>query len=43
MATNIPGVYAAGDNVSGPLTAVNAIAQAHKAVKSVHEYVMKKQ
>jgi len=42
MATNVPGVYAAGDNVSGPLTAVNAIAQAHKAVKSVHEYVMNK-
>lgn len=40
MATNIPGVYAAGDNVSGPLTVVNAVAQAHRAVKAVHEYVM---
>jgi len=40
METNVPGLYAAGDNVSGPLTAVNAIAHAHKAVKSIHEYVM---
>ena len=42
MATEIPGVYAAGDNVSGPLTVVNAVAQAHKAVKAVHEFVMQK-
>ncbi len=40
MATNVLGVYAAGDNVTGPTTVVNAIAQAHIAVKSVHEYVM---
>lgn len=41
METNVSGLFAAGDNVSGPLTAVNAIAQAHKAVKNIHEYVMK--
>ena len=42
MATNIPGVYACGDNVAGPSTVVNAVAQAHIAVKSVHDYLMNK-
>ena len=42
MATNVPGVFAAGDDVTGPTTVVNAVAQAHIAVKSVHEYVMQK-
>lgn len=41
MATNIPGVYACGDNVAGPSTVVNAVAQAHIVVKAVHEYVLK--
>ena len=41
METNVPGVYACGDNVAGPATVVNAVAQAHIAVKTVHEYVMR--
>ncbi|OLS21541.1 MAG: Sulfide dehydrogenase subunit alpha precursor [Candidatus Heimdallarchaeota archaeon LC_3] len=35
METNIRGVFAAGDNVSGPLTAVNAINHGHLVVKSI--------
>jgi glutamate synthase (NADPH/NADH) small chain len=42
METNVPGLFAAGDNVTGPSTVVNAVAHAHKAVKSIHEYVMNK-
>ncbi|MHA1983048.1 MAG: FAD-dependent oxidoreductase [Candidatus Hodarchaeales archaeon] len=39
METNISGVFAAGDNVSGPLTAVNAINHGHIAVKSILSYL----
>ena len=41
MATNVPGIFAAGDNVSGPSTVANAVAQAHKAVKAIHKYLTK--
>lgn len=37
--TNIKGVFAAGDNVTGPYLAITAIADAHKTVRSVHEYL----
>ena len=40
METNIPGIFAAGDNVAGPSTVVNAVAQAHKAVESIHNFLM---
>ncbi|MHA2364569.1 MAG: FAD-dependent oxidoreductase [Candidatus Hodarchaeales archaeon] len=41
METTIPGVFAAGDNVTGPDTAINAINHGHIAVKAIHEYIMK--
>ncbi len=37
--TNIEGVFAAGDDVTGPYLAITAIADAHKAVRGVHEYL----
>ncbi len=40
--TSIPGVFAAGDNITGPYLAITAIAEARKAVKAIHRYVMSK-
>ncbi len=40
--TNIPGVFAAGDNVSGPKTAIEAIAAAKKVAPIIHDYVLNK-
>lgn len=40
--TNMPGVFAAGDVASGPLTAVAAIADAHRAVKAIHNWLTTK-
>ncbi len=37
--TNVKGVFAAGDNVTGPYLAITAIADAHKVVRGVHEYL----
>ncbi len=39
MKTNIPGVYAGGDVVLGPATAVEAVADGHKAALAIHEYL----
>jgi heterodisulfide reductase subunit A len=37
--TAVPGVFAAGDAVSGPATIVEAIADARKAAKGILEYL----
>lgn len=39
LATSIPGVFAAGDGVTGPATAIAAIAQARIAVNSCHQFL----
>jgi NADPH-dependent glutamate synthase beta subunit-like oxidoreductase len=38
-ATSRQGVYAAGDDVLGPATVVEAIAQAHTAADGIHKYL----
>ncbi|MHA2251136.1 MAG: FAD-dependent oxidoreductase [Candidatus Kariarchaeaceae archaeon] len=40
MKTNVYGVFAAGDNVSGPKTAVEAIDMAKRAAKSIHNFLL---
>ncbi|MCL5125277.1 MAG: FAD-dependent oxidoreductase [Deltaproteobacteria bacterium] len=39
MMTSRPGVFAAGDAVSGPLTVVHAMAGGKRAARMIHEYV----
>jgi len=39
MATNIPGVFAGGDAVTGPNTVIDAIAQGHIAARSIEQYI----
>ncbi len=39
MATDIPGIYAAGDNVLGSSTVIQAVAQAKTAAKSIDTYL----
>ncbi|MFH0777648.1 MAG: FAD-dependent oxidoreductase [Candidatus Eisenbacteria bacterium] len=39
MATNRPGVFAAGDCVTGPATIIQAIAAAHTAADSIEKYL----
>ncbi len=39
LETGIPGVFAAGDGVTGPATIIEAIAQAGKASLSCHQYL----
>ncbi|GAB4332067.1 MAG: formate dehydrogenase subunit alpha [Calditrichia bacterium] len=39
METNIPGVFAGGDVVLGPATAVEAIADGRKAAQAIHKYL----
>jgi NADH-quinone oxidoreductase subunit F len=39
LSTNLPGVFAAGDNVSGPATAVEAIGIGRRAAQSIHSYL----
>ena len=39
LKTNVYGVFAAGDDVSGPKTAIEAIAQGKQAAKSIHQYL----
>lgn len=41
-ATSRPGVFAAGDNVHGPDLVVTAIAAAHTAAQSIHQYLLLK-
>ena len=42
MATNRPGVFAAGDSVTGPATVIQAIAAAHAAADSMDKYLEEK-
>ncbi len=42
MATNVEGIFAAGDAVTGPATVVEAIAAAHKAAAAVDAYCTSK-
>ncbi|MDH4208621.1 MAG: NAD(P)-dependent oxidoreductase [Anaerolineae bacterium] len=39
--TSVPGVFAAGDDVTGPATVVEAVADARRAAKGVLEYLSK--
>jgi formate dehydrogenase (NADP+) beta subunit len=39
MATNIPGVFAGGDAVTGPNTVIDAIAQGHVTAKSIERFI----
>ncbi|MCX5862927.1 MAG: FAD-dependent oxidoreductase [Desulfomonile sp.] len=39
MMTSRPGIFAAGDVVSGPLTVVHALAGGKRAARMIHEYV----
>jgi glutamate synthase (NADPH/NADH) small chain len=39
MATSKPGVFAAGDIVSGAATVISAMGQGKKAAKSIHKYI----
>jgi formate dehydrogenase major subunit len=40
LQTGIPGVFAAGDSVTGPATIIEAIAQAQTASRAAHQFVM---
>ncbi len=40
LQTGIPSVFAAGDGVSGPATIIEAVAQAGKAARACHQYIM---
>jgi len=40
--TNIEGVYAGGDIVTGEATVISAMGAGKKAAKAIHEYLMKK-
>ncbi len=39
LATELPGVFAGGDAVSGPATAIKAIAAGKRAAESIHRYL----
>ncbi|NOY23576.1 MAG: molybdopterin-dependent oxidoreductase [Acidobacteria bacterium] len=39
MATSLPGVFAGGDDVTGPLTAIMSIAQGHRAATSIAQFL----
>ncbi len=39
MATNIPGIFAGGDAVTGPNTVIDAIAQGHVAAQSIARFI----
>jgi len=39
MATNIPGVFAGGDAVTGPNTVIDAIAQGHVTAQSIERFI----
>ncbi|QJA05305.1 FAD-dependent oxidoreductase [Thermosulfurimonas marina] len=40
LATNLPGVFAGGDFVSGPKTVIQAVASARRAAGAIHNYLM---
>ena len=39
LATNVPGVFAGGDAVLGPASAIDAIAHGHRAAEAIHGYL----
>jgi indolepyruvate ferredoxin oxidoreductase, alpha subunit len=39
LATNLPGIFAGGDAVSGPATAIEALAAGRKAAVSIHRFL----
>jgi NADH-quinone oxidoreductase subunit F len=39
LATNVPGVFAGGDVVTGPYTVTDAMGQGKKAARSIHKYL----
>jgi formate dehydrogenase major subunit len=39
LQTDIPGVFAAGDGVTGPATIIEAVAQARTASRSIHQFL----
>jgi formate dehydrogenase major subunit len=39
LATNVPGIFAAGDCVTGPRTIIEGIAAGHRAARSIDEYL----
>lgn len=39
LSTNIPGLYAGGDNVTGPATVVEAVAAGKQAARSIHRTI----
>jgi len=41
LATNIPGIFAGGDAVTGPNTVIDAIAAGHTAARSIDRYLRK--
>jgi NADPH-dependent glutamate synthase beta subunit-like oxidoreductase/coenzyme F420-reducing hydrogenase delta subunit/NAD-dependent dihydropyrimidine dehydrogenase PreA subunit len=43
LATNVPGVFAGGDAVTGPKTVIEAIAHGHKAARAIHRYLCGKE
>jgi len=42
MATSVPGVFAAGDIVTGAATVISAMGDAKKAAHSIHQYLLQK-
>ena len=38
MATNLPGIFAGGDAVTGPATVAQAVAAGHRAAASIDAY-----
>ena len=42
-ATGIPGVFAGGDAVSGPATAIEAVAAGNRAARAIHDYLESKE
>jgi heterodisulfide reductase subunit A len=39
LQTSIPGVFAAGDAVTGPATVIEAVSAGHKAVSAIHRFL----
>lgn len=39
MQTSVPGIFAAGDAVSGPATVIDAIATGHRAAEAIDRYI----
>jgi NADH-quinone oxidoreductase subunit F len=39
LSTNLPGLFAGGDNVTGPATVVEAVGAGKRAARSIHRYL----